>query len=268
LLGLLETRCFSLFSEGGRFHYEGFRFGSSVFGNIAAQVIAYCLTGAALTFLGYGHLSLRRWAAKLACCLMWARLLIGLPVKAVVFFLLLANKELNTGAAVIALAAPALSYSFCLGWSSGISADRRPGYFTRRRTRGIGGLTVSRRASPFKVSCMPSISRVCRCCCFSVGGIPVVRVACSRDRRDRAHRRHDAFVRPPYSGDAFAAPVGVAGGVRPSGPACGFGRVGFPAHRLFRPLAVLSGIPLLAGLLAAATSRRCFKDPRRPAWNQ
>ena len=33
-------------------------------------------------------------------------------------------------------------------------------------------------------------------------------------------------------------------------------------------LAVLSGIPLLAGLLAAATSRRCFKDPRRPAWNQ
>jgi len=29
LLGLLETRCFSLFSEGGRFHYEGFGFGSS-----------------------------------------------------------------------------------------------------------------------------------------------------------------------------------------------------------------------------------------------
>ncbi|NLT17526.1 MAG: hypothetical protein GXY11_07895, partial [Clostridiales bacterium] len=96
MLGLLETRCFSLFSEGGRFHYEGFGFGSFMFGNIAAQVIAYCLTGAVLTFLGYGHLSLRRWAAKLACCLMWAWLLIGLPVIAVVFFLLLASKELTT----------------------------------------------------------------------------------------------------------------------------------------------------------------------------
>mgnify|MGYP001567756825 CR=1 FL=1 len=35
LLGPVEMYCFYLFSEGGRFHYEGFGFGSFMFGNIA-----------------------------------------------------------------------------------------------------------------------------------------------------------------------------------------------------------------------------------------
>ena len=39
--GPLEMYCFYMFSEGGRFHYEGFGFGSFVFGNIAAQIIGY-----------------------------------------------------------------------------------------------------------------------------------------------------------------------------------------------------------------------------------
>ena len=39
--GPIEMYCFYLFSEGGRFHYEGFGFGSFMFGNIATQIIGY-----------------------------------------------------------------------------------------------------------------------------------------------------------------------------------------------------------------------------------
>ena len=39
LLGPLEIYPFYLFSEGGRFYYDGFGFGSFMFGNIAAQVL-------------------------------------------------------------------------------------------------------------------------------------------------------------------------------------------------------------------------------------
>ena len=291
LLGLLETRCFSLFSEGGRFHYEGFGFGSFMFGNIAAQVIAYCLTGAVLTFLGYGHLSLRRWAAKLACCLMRAWLLIGLPVIAVVFFLLLASKELTTGAAVIALAALALSY-FVLPWlviryfggpKAGLFyeaadpghrwADRIPariavlsilyaffiaglqvllffgGIFPLFGSfvRGTGGtVLIAVTTLLFVLLIRGTLSRrlwAWRGACVLLGLLAVLAVSASlcTGYSDLL----SALSFPPAE-MRFLAGVPVQGW-----------------H-----LAVLSGIPLLAGLLAAATSRRCFKDPRRPARNQ
>ncbi|MGQ9682944.1 MAG: hypothetical protein ACUVX9_10435 [Anaerolineae bacterium] len=35
-----------LFVEGGRFHYDGFGFGSFMFANIACQVLFYCLVAA------------------------------------------------------------------------------------------------------------------------------------------------------------------------------------------------------------------------------
>ena len=38
LVAPLETYCFYLFSEGGRFYYEGFRFGSFMFGLIAFRI--------------------------------------------------------------------------------------------------------------------------------------------------------------------------------------------------------------------------------------
>ena len=40
-IAALEMYCFYLFSEGGRFHYEGFGFGSFMFGNLAAQIVGY-----------------------------------------------------------------------------------------------------------------------------------------------------------------------------------------------------------------------------------
>ncbi len=41
LLGPVEIYCFYLFSEGGRFHYEGFGFGTLMFASVAWQVIGY-----------------------------------------------------------------------------------------------------------------------------------------------------------------------------------------------------------------------------------
>ena len=64
--GPAEMYCFYLFSEGGRFAYEGFGFGSFMFGNIAAQIIGYYLIGIVGVCLGYGHLAMRRWGRALA----------------------------------------------------------------------------------------------------------------------------------------------------------------------------------------------------------
>jgi len=109
-LGPIEMYCFYLFSAGGRFHYEGFGFGSFMFGNIAAQVIGYYLIAAVLIPLGYGHLKTRRWARTLALALLWAWLVVGAPLTIVVLFLLLASKDLSLLAAILAMLGLALGY--------------------------------------------------------------------------------------------------------------------------------------------------------------
>ena len=86
-LGPIELYVFYLFSEGGRFFYEGFGFGSFMFGNIALQVAGYYLIGAVLIPLGYGHVQLRRWARSLALALLWTWVLLGLPLLIVLFFI-------------------------------------------------------------------------------------------------------------------------------------------------------------------------------------
>ncbi|NLY91094.1 MAG: hypothetical protein GX081_05750 [Firmicutes bacterium] len=69
--GILEMYCFYLFSEGGRFYYKGFGFGSFMFGNIACQVIGYYLISIIFIILGYGHLKARRWVGKVTISLLW-----------------------------------------------------------------------------------------------------------------------------------------------------------------------------------------------------
>jgi hypothetical protein len=59
-LGPLEMYCFYLFSEGGRFNYEGFGFGSLMFANIASQIIGYYLIAIIFILLGFGQLKVRR----------------------------------------------------------------------------------------------------------------------------------------------------------------------------------------------------------------
>lgn len=109
-LGPAEMYCFYLFSEGGRFHYEGFGFGSFMFGNIASQIIGYYLIAAILIPLGYGHLAKRRWVKPLAVTLLWSWLVVGAPLVVVVFIILAASKDLTLPAALAAMALLGLSY--------------------------------------------------------------------------------------------------------------------------------------------------------------
>jgi hypothetical protein len=98
VLGPVEMYCFYLFRPEGRFDYQGFGFGSLMFANIAVQVIGYYLIGSIFIPLGYGHLTLKRWACTLVEALLWCWMVIGVPL--VLFFLvvLLQAKPLPIGA--------------------------------------------------------------------------------------------------------------------------------------------------------------------------
>ncbi len=109
-LGPLEMYCFYLFSEGGRFHYEGFGFGSLMFGNIACQIIGYYLIAMLCIPLGYGHLRVRRWARPLALSLLWLWLIVGVPLILLFLFVLFASKDLSPAAALTVVILLGLSY--------------------------------------------------------------------------------------------------------------------------------------------------------------
>jgi hypothetical protein len=108
--GPVEIYCFYLFSAGGRFYYEGFGFGSFMFGNIASQIIGYCLIAIVLIPLGYGHLRLRRWARTLSVTLLWFWLVTGVPVLILFLLVLFSSKELGPDMAVVVPVALALCY--------------------------------------------------------------------------------------------------------------------------------------------------------------
>jgi hypothetical protein len=63
--GPLEIFVFYLFSEGGRFHYDGFGMGSLWFAALVVQNIGYYIIAALFIPVGIGHLKLRRWALTL-----------------------------------------------------------------------------------------------------------------------------------------------------------------------------------------------------------
>jgi hypothetical protein len=108
--GPLEMYCFYLFAEGGPFAYEGFGFGSFMFGNLALQIMGYyCIAALALP-LGYSHLKARRWAGTLALTLLGSWLVVGVPLAVVFFLILVTAKELSVGAVVIAVLVLGLSY--------------------------------------------------------------------------------------------------------------------------------------------------------------
>jgi len=109
-VGPVEIYCFYLFSEGGRFHYEGFGFGSFMFGNIAVQVIGYYLVAGICIPLGYGHLRLRRWARPFTLVLLWCWLVTGVPLCLVILFMLFSAKDMSLAGAWIAIVLVAASY--------------------------------------------------------------------------------------------------------------------------------------------------------------
>lgn len=76
--GPLEIYVFYLFSEGGRFNYDGFGVGSLWFAYLVAQNLGYYIVAAVCLPLGLGHLGLRRWALTLARLYLWFWLAAGI----------------------------------------------------------------------------------------------------------------------------------------------------------------------------------------------
>jgi hypothetical protein len=109
-MGPFEMYCFYLFSEGGWFHYEGFGFGSFMFGNIASQIIGYYLIAFVFIPLGYGHLKKRRWARTLALTALWFWLILGVPLILVFLFVLFSAKDLSPNGALVSVIFAGLSY--------------------------------------------------------------------------------------------------------------------------------------------------------------
>lgn len=108
--GPMEMVCFSFFVVGGRFHYEGFGFGSFMFGNLAVQIMGYYLVALVCIPLGYGHLRLQHWARSLMVALIWCWRVLGVPLSLVLLFILLSAKDLSFLAAVSAAVALAVAY--------------------------------------------------------------------------------------------------------------------------------------------------------------
>lgn len=75
--GPLEIYVFYLFSQGGRFNYDGFGVGSLWFAYLVAQNLGYYVVAALCIPLGLGHLGLRRWALTLTRLYLWFWLAAG-----------------------------------------------------------------------------------------------------------------------------------------------------------------------------------------------
>jgi len=89
----VEIYCYYLFSEGGWFHYEGFGFGSFMFGNITMQIWAYYIIALICIPLGYGHLKKQGWVQKISLTYLWCWLIVGIPLLPMLLFILVTSKE-------------------------------------------------------------------------------------------------------------------------------------------------------------------------------
>ncbi|MBW7997340.1 MAG: hypothetical protein FVQ81_12370 [Candidatus Glassbacteria bacterium] len=110
ILGPLEFVTFYFYSPGGRWHYEGFGFGSLWFGVLAIQIIGFYLVAAVLIPLGYGHLRLRPWVGKLSLTVLWGWLVLGLPCALTVFTIFVLSKEPPEGTYPVIAGACLLMY--------------------------------------------------------------------------------------------------------------------------------------------------------------
>jgi hypothetical protein len=109
-LGPVEMVCFYFFSEGGRFAYEGFGFGSFMFGNLATQIMGYYWMGALLVPIGYGTLTLQRWARHLTLAVLRFWVVAGLPLILAFLFVLLSSKDVTLPLVIVAGVLLAASY--------------------------------------------------------------------------------------------------------------------------------------------------------------
>jgi hypothetical protein len=84
-----------MFQEGGRFHYEGFGFGSLMFANITIQIAGYYVIAVLCIPLGYGHLRLRWWARAMMTTLLVDWLIVGLPLSLSALLILVTSKGVS-----------------------------------------------------------------------------------------------------------------------------------------------------------------------------
>jgi hypothetical protein len=106
----IEIYTYYAFTPGGRFHYEGFNFGSFMFAYITIQVAGYYLIAVAGITLGYGHLVRTRWARPLVVTGLWFWLVCGLPLSAIALLMLITSKGVTLTGLLIGLPFMALAY--------------------------------------------------------------------------------------------------------------------------------------------------------------
>ena len=91
--GPLEIYCYYLFSEGGPFHYEGFGFGSLMFGSITLQIFGYYAIAWVFLPLGFGHLKKQRWIRNVAVSLLYGWFITGIPILLMVLWIFISTKK-------------------------------------------------------------------------------------------------------------------------------------------------------------------------------
>jgi len=109
-LGPAELYCFYFFTEGGRFHYQGFGFGSFMFAFIAVQIIGYYVIAFLCIPLGYGHLRLRRWARTLSLAGLGFWFIMGVPLVITFLAILVLAKDMSMVTVLAMLPLMALLY--------------------------------------------------------------------------------------------------------------------------------------------------------------
>lgn len=109
--GPLEIYCYYLFTEGGRFYYEGFGFGSLMFANITIQIVGYYLIALIFIPLGYGHLKRQSWSQKISMALLRTWLILGFPISLVLLFIFVNTKEPSIFIIVLSVLFLIISYT-------------------------------------------------------------------------------------------------------------------------------------------------------------
>jgi hypothetical protein len=110
ILGPIEIYSYSLFTNGGRFYYEGFGFGSLMFGIITIQVIGYYAIALIAIPLGWGHIRLQQWVQKICLTFICDWFIIGLPLTIIAFLMFLTSKDISISSIPVLILAFILLY--------------------------------------------------------------------------------------------------------------------------------------------------------------
>jgi len=98
----LEISTYYFFTEGGRFHYQGFGPGSIMFAFITVQIECYVMIAVIFFLLAFGHLKLKYRIRNYALALLKTWLIIGLPIILCTYAALVLQKNLTLISGILA----------------------------------------------------------------------------------------------------------------------------------------------------------------------